>query len=70
MESNEINVLLNIETNTWLKDTEDLFDFETKELKINKFSLINDDKTSYIVSIINDDNTEEIQIIKNSFPKE
>ena len=66
MESNETNVLLNIETNTWLKETEDLFDFETKEIKINNFNLINDDKISYIISFINDDNNEEIQIIKNS----
>ncbi len=65
-ETNETNVSLNIETNTWLKETEDLFDFETKEMKINNFNLINDDKISYIISISNDNNTEEIQIIKNS----
>ena len=65
-ETNETNVSLNIETNTWLKETEDLFDFETKEMKINNFNLINDDKNSYIISISNDNNTEEIQIIKNS----
>ena len=65
-ETNETNVSLNIETNTWLKETEDLFDFETKEMKINNFNLINDDKISYIISITNDNNTDEIQIIKNS----
>ena len=59
-ETNETNVSLNIETNTWLKETEDLFDFETKEMKINNFNLINDDKISYIISITNDNNTDEI----------
>ena len=63
MDKNEINVSLNIECKSWLKDTEDLFDFETKEIKSKSFYLSNEDKLSYIISTINENNEDEILLI-------
>ena len=36
---------------SWLKETNDLFDFESKELETNSFTLTNDCKNSYLLSI-------------------
>ena len=63
MDKNEINVSLNIECKSWLKDTEDLFDFETKEIKSKIFYLSNEDKLSYIISTINENNEDEILLM-------
>jgi hypothetical protein len=49
MEKNEINISLQIESKSWIKDTDDLFDFETKDIKSNSFNLTNEDKESYFI---------------------
>ena len=49
MEKNEINISLNIECKSWKKDTEDLFDFETKEINTKSFNLTNDDKECFLI---------------------
>jgi hypothetical protein len=38
-----------VTTKTWNKDTEDLFDFEAKEIKNGEFKLPKGDSTHYIV---------------------
>ena len=66
MEKNEINISLQIESKSWIKDTDDLFDFETKDIKSNSFNLTNEDKESYLILTSNENNEEEIELIKNN----
>ncbi len=39
---------LNVKCETWKKFTEDLFDFETKELEEKEFTLKNNDKIIFV----------------------
>ena len=64
MEKNEINISLQIESKSWIKDTDDLFDFETKDIKSNSFNLTNEDKESYLIITLNENNEELIELIK------
>ena len=66
MEKNEINISLQIESKSWIKDTDDLFDFETKDIKSNSFNLTNEDKESYLIITLNENNEELIELIKNN----
>ena len=66
MEKNEINISLQIESKSWIKDTYDLFDFETKDIKSNSFNLTNEDRESYLIITSNENNEEEIELIKNN----
>ena len=66
MEKNEVNISLQIESKSWIKDTEDLFDFETKDIKSNSFNLTNEDRESYLIITSNENNEEEIELIKNN----
>ena len=66
MEKNEINISLNIECKSWKKDTEDLFDFETKEINKKSFNLTNDDKECFLISTINENKEEEIDLINST----
>ena len=66
MEKNEINISLQIESKSWIKDTDDLFDFETKDIKSNSFNLTNEDRESYLIITSNENNEEEIELIKNN----
>ena len=65
MDKNEINVSLSIISNSWLKDTEDLFDFEAKDIKTKTFYLSNENKLSYLISTINENNEDEILLINS-----
>lgn len=41
---------LSIQTKTWLKDTEDLFDFEAKDIHKESFEIKKSDKASFLLS--------------------
>ena len=66
MEKNEDNISLQIESKSWIKDTEDLFDFETKDIKYKSFNLTNENKISYLISTLNENNENEIELIRSN----
>ena len=66
MEKNEINISLQIESKSWIKDTEDLFDFEAKDIKSKTFTLTNDNKESFLVVTCNENQEEEIELINSN----
>ena len=66
MEKNEVNISLQIESKSWIKDTEDLFDFETKDIKYKSFNLTNENKISYLISTLNENNENEIELIRSN----
>ena len=66
MEKNEINISLQIESKSWIKDTDDLFDFETKDIKYKSFNLTNENKLSYLISSLNENNEYEIELIRSN----
>ena len=66
MEKNEINISLQIESKSWIKDTEDLFDFEAKDIKSKTFTLTNDNKESFLVVTCKENQEEEIELINSN----
>ena len=74
MEEKEENPLeLKINCTTWLKDTEDLFDFETTNINKNTYIESNLDKDLYIIKYRNESDTkqkEKIHFINSSLIKQ
>ena len=66
MEKNEINISLQIESKSWIKDTEDLFDFEAKDIKSKTFTLTNDNKESFLIVTCKENQEEEIELINSN----
>ena len=66
MEKNEINISLFIESKFWIKDTEDLFDFEAKDIKSKTFNLTNDNKESFLIVTCKENQEEEIELINSN----
>ena len=66
MEKNEINISLQIESKSWIKDTEDLFDFEAKDIKSKTFTLTNDNKESFLIVTYKENQEEEIELINSN----
>ena len=68
-EKPEEKIELTINCHTWLKNTEDLFDFETSNISDNEFSFTNFDKDYFIIKYENNqdnDKKEKIDFINNN----
>ena len=66
MEKNEINISLQIESKSWIKDTEDQFDFKAKDIKSKTFNLTNDNKESFLIVTCKENQEEEIELINSN----
>ena len=71
-DQNENPVELKVKCITWLKDTEDLFDFETSNRSINTFTYSNLDKDIYIIKYKDESDNrqkEKINFLNSNFIK-
>jgi hypothetical protein len=72
-DKNQELVEIKINCRTWLKDTEDLFDFETSNINTNKYTYSNLDKDYYIIKCkdeSNEKNKEKINFIYSNLIKQ